>query len=107
MGSNLEKSDKSACRDFRIIVKRTVEMILINEAVLRFRRDVTTKGRLRKLVGITTADCDLIDHLMSRYSVYEHSQAEELPSVPPELDELEKDIQSLTDWITHFQNRAA
>lgn len=58
-----------ACSDLRIIFKRTVEMILINEAVLRFRRDVTTKGRLRKLVGITTADCDLIDHLMGHYSV--------------------------------------
>lgn len=98
---------KSVCSDFRIIVERTVEMILINEVVLRFRRDVTTKGRLRKLANITTADCDLIDDLMGRYSVYEHSQADELPSVPPELDDLEKDIRSLADWITHFQDRAA
>lgn len=98
---------KSVCSDFRIVVERTVEMILMNGVVQRFRRDITTKNLLRKLAHITNEDCDLIDDLMTRYSVFEHSQADELPSVPPELSDLEKDMRSLSDWMKHFQERAA
>lgn len=98
---------KSVCSDFRIIVERAVEMVLINGVVLRFRRDIMTKGLLRKLAHITQEDCDLIDDLMSRYSVYEHSQADELPSVPPELADLEADMRSLSAWMKQFQDRAA
>lgn len=98
---------KSVCSDFRIIVERAVETILINGVVLRFRRDIMTKGLLRKLVHITQDDCDLIDDLMSRYSAYEHSQADDLPSVPPELADLEADMRSLAAWIKHYQERAA
>jgi energy-coupling factor transporter ATP-binding protein EcfA2 len=83
---------KSVCSDFRIIVERTVEVVMLNSVVLRFRRDVMTKGLLRQLSNITQEDCDLIDDLMTRYSVYEHSQADDLPAVPPELVQLETDI---------------
>lgn len=71
---------KSVCSDFRIIVERTVEVVMLNSVVLRFRREVMTKGLLRH---ITQEHCDLIDDLMTRYSVYEHSQADDLPAVPP------------------------
>lgn len=98
---------KSVCSDFRIIVERTVETILINEIVMRFRREINTKGKLRKLIGITTEDCELIDDLMTRYSVFEHSQSDELPNTPPELIDLENDIKSLADWIKSFKERAA
>ncbi len=98
---------KSVCSDFRIVVERTVEMILINGVVQRFRREITTRNVLRKLAHITNEDCDLIDDLMTRYSVFEHSQADELPSIPPELNELETDMKSLSEWMTQFQDRAA
>lgn len=96
---------KSVCSDFRIIVERTVEVVMLNSVVLRFRREVMTKGLLRQLSNITQEDCDLIDDLMTRYSVYEHSQADDLPAVPPELAQLETDMRSLADWIEAYSKR--
>lgn len=96
---------KSVCSDFRIIVERTVEVVMLNSVVLRFRREVMTKGLLRQLSNITQEDCDLIDDLMTRYSVYEHSQADDLPAVPPELAQLETDMQSLADWMEAYSKR--
>ncbi len=98
---------KSACSDFRIILERTVEFILLNDVVVRFRRDVMTKGKLRGISKIKTEDCDLIDGLMTKYSVYEHSQADELPQIPVELDEFEKDVLELIQWMENFKGRAA
>lgn len=98
---------KSVCSDFRIIVERTVEVVMLNSVVLRFRREVMTKGLLRQLSNITQEDCDLIDDLMTRYSVYEHSQADDLPAVPPELIQLETDMRSLADWMENYLKRVA
>jgi len=98
---------KSACSDFRIILERTVEFVLLNDVVIRFRRDVMTKGKLRGIAKVNTEDCDLIDGLMTKYSVYEHSQADELPQVPVELDEFEKDVLKLIQWMEIFKGRAA
>ncbi|EML0564699.1 TPA: hypothetical protein RQN99_004990 [Klebsiella oxytoca] len=98
---------KSACSDFRIILERTVEFVLLNDVVIRFRRDVMTKGKLRGIAKVKTEDCDLIDGLMTKYSVYEHSQADELPQVPVELDEFEKDVLKLIQWMEIFKGRAA
>lgn len=96
---------KSVCSDFRIIVERAVEVVLLNSVVLRFRREVMTKGLLRQLSNITQKDCDLIDDLMTRYSVYEHSQADDLPAVPPELADLEIDMKSLAEWMGEYSRR--
>ncbi|WP_338920191.1 AAA family ATPase [Pseudomonas silesiensis] len=98
---------KSVCSDFRIIVERAVEVVLLNSVVLRFRREVMTKGLLRQLSNITQEDCDLIDDLMTRYSVYEHSQADDLPAVPPELADLETDMKSLAVWMGEYSKRVA
>lgn len=98
---------KSACSDFRIIVEKTVEFILLADVVGRFRRDINTRGKLRKIAKVTTADCDLIDDLMTRYSVFEHAQSDEMPVVPLELDAFENDVRTLSAWISEFQSRAA
>ncbi|AHZ71682.1 hypothetical protein OU5_4603 [Pseudomonas mandelii JR-1] len=97
---------KSACSDFRIILERTVELILLNDVVIRFRRDVMTKGKLRGVAKVMAEDCDFIDRLMTRYSVYEHSQSDELPQVPVELDEFERDVLELIAWMDEFKVRA-
>lgn len=107
--SNVDLYDltaKSSCSDFRIILERTVEFVLFNDVVIRFRRDVMTKGKLRGVAKISTQDCDVLDVLMTKYSVYEHSQAEELPQVPVELDEFERDVLDLIAWMTEFKSRA-
>ncbi|SMG62094.1 hypothetical protein SAMN03159353_11371, partial [Cedecea sp. NFIX57] len=64
-----------------------------------------TKGKLRGIAKVVTEDCDLIDALMTKYSVYEHSQADELPLVPVELDEFEKDVLKLITWMNEFKTR--
>lgn len=59
----------------------------------------------RRADKVIAADCDLIDALMTKYSVYEHSQSDELPLVPVELDEFEKDVLELIVWINEFKTR--
>lgn len=98
---------KSACSDFRIILERIVELILLNDVVIRFRRDVMTKGKLRGVAKVIAEDCDFIDRLMTKYSVYEHSQSDELPQVPVELDEFERDVLELIGWMDEFKGRAS
>ena len=98
---------KSACSDFRIILERTIEFILLNDVVIRFRRDVMTKGKLRGVAKVNPDDCDFLDDLMTKYSVYEHSQADELPQIPVELQEFEQDVLKLIEWMGAFKKRAA
>ncbi|EIU7555195.1 restriction endonuclease [Providencia rettgeri] len=101
-----DREAKSLCSNLRIIVERCVETILLDEVVLRFRRSVMTGNKLMKLVKITPADCQLIDDLMTRYSVYEHSQPNELPDTLPELSDIENDLDSLINWIEQFSTRS-
>jgi energy-coupling factor transporter ATP-binding protein EcfA2 len=104
---NYDLIAKSVCSDFRMIVERAVEVVLLNNVVLRFRREVMTKGQLRLLCKITQEDCDMIDDLMTRYSVYEHSQSDELPAAPPETALLEADMQLLSGWMENYPKRVA
>ena len=69
---------------------------------MKFRRDIQTKGRLSKLTKIEQSDCDLIDDLMTRYSVFEHSQSDELPAPCPDLQQIEHDVDALASWINAF-----
>lgn len=87
------------CQEFRNIVEKSVEDVLIGEVVKRFRRDVQTKGRLHSLASITVEDCDLIDRLMTRYSYYDHSMSDETPLQEIGIDELENDLTELQRWI--------
>jgi hypothetical protein len=43
---------------------------------------------------------------MTRYSVYEHAQSEEMPSSALELDVFEADVTGLQRWIAEFGSRA-
>lgn len=93
------------CGDFRILVERCVESILLNEVLIRFRRQLQTQGKLGALAKISSEDCALIDDLMTRYSVYEHSQSDELPAAPPDFADIEADVVKLAIWIDEFQKR--
>ena len=95
----------AVCSDFRILIERTVEEELLNNIVGRFRRSIITQGKLPKLSMINVQDAELLDNLMTRYSVFEHSQSMELPTDPPEADEVAKDIEVLRDWIKEFRSR--
>lgn len=96
---------KDACSNFRILVERTVEEHLCSEVVVRFRREIQTAGRLRKLAEINVQDCGLINDMMTKYSAFEHSQAMDTPTWLPEPDELLADIKTMRDWIADFSKR--
>ncbi len=96
---------KGICGDFRIILERVTETYLLADVVQRFRRSVNTQGKLQKLTKITQRDVDLIDELMTKYSIYEHSQPMEAPSRLPQPDELEQDINRLDAWCVEYLKR--
>lgn len=100
-----ERDAWQVCSEIRILVERCVESILLNEVLVRFRRDVQTKGKLLALTKIEKMDCDFLDDLMTRYSVFEHSQSDNLPAPSPELSVIEQDIDELVTWIDTFAKR--
>ena len=93
------------CSDFRKLLERTVEDVLLNGVVKRHRRSVTTDNRLLALSFIEAKDCEFIDKLMTKYSCYEHSQSQELPVRIPEEQELREDIAILIQWHECFTAR--
>ena len=100
-----EAQIRALCSDFRAIIEVCVEKILLNNTVRRFRRSVQTMNRIHALAKIKPSDCDLIDDLMTKYSCFEHSQPEELPSQTPSLNDVKNDIQKVIDWIKEFKKR--
>lgn len=101
-----EREAWQTCSEFRIILEKCVESVLLNEVLMRFRRDIQTKGRLVKLTKIQQSDCDLIDSLMTKYSIFEHSQSDELPAHSPDIQEIEQDVGVLSSWVDNYVKRA-
>ena len=83
-----------------------IEKILFNDVLQRFRRSVETKGRINALAKINPADCAFIDDLITRYSVFGHSQPDEFPAELPDFDVLSADVTELAKWIGEFEKRA-
>lgn len=97
---------KEACSNFRILVERSVEDHLCSGIINRYRREIRTLGKLNRLNAITPDDCALINGMMTKYSAFEHSQPMEAPAWLPEADELLADVQSMSEWIKAFDQRA-
>ena len=97
---------KAACSNFRILVERSVEDDLCSGIVNRYRREIKTLNKLKRLNAITPADCALIDGMMTKYSAFEHSQPTDTPSWLPEPDDLLADVQAMLDWTKEFNKRA-
>lgn len=96
---------KGICSDFRIILERTIETYLLSDIVKRFRRSITTMGRINNLYKIEQSDCEMFDKYMTKYSRYEHSQPAEAPVSIPEPQELKDDIELIMSWIKEFKKR--
>jgi energy-coupling factor transporter ATP-binding protein EcfA2 len=96
---------KALCSDIRILVERIVELDFLADVIQRYRRAVNTMGKVQNLAKINTEDCDLVNDFMTRYSCYEHSQPAESPIEIPEPIELEKDVESLLNWLSEFNSR--
>ncbi|MEA4890781.1 MAG: hypothetical protein VB070_15090 [Clostridiaceae bacterium] len=96
---------KGLCSDFRNMIERVIEKILLGDVIERYRRAINTKGKIDKLAKITLADCNLLDELMTKYSRYEHSQPNELHLELPLPDEFMNDFTFLKDWCDEFSKR--
>ncbi|MGC0097472.1 AAA family ATPase, partial [Ralstonia pseudosolanacearum] len=97
---------KAACGDFRILVERSVEKVMLSGLIERFRRSVQTQ-QIRSLAKITPDDCMLIDQMMTKYSRFEHSQSDEVDANLPGVDELAGDLKLMIDWVSDFDKRLA
>lgn len=97
---------KAACGDFRILVERSVEKVMLSGLIERFLRSVQTQ-QIRSLAKITPDDCVLVDKMMTKYSGFEHSQSDEIDANLPGVDEFADDLKLMIDWIGEFDKRAA
>lgn len=93
------------CQQMRIIVEKSVEDVLLNQVVKRFRRDIKTKDMIEKLADISMDDCALIDEMMTKYSYYDHSMSDETPLVEFSIEDIESDATRLRDWIMQKQGK--
>ena len=58
--------------------------------------------KIKTLFKISKEDCDFLDDLMTKYSKPLHSSTTEVTNKIPDPEILEKDRQSLKDWIKKF-----
>ncbi len=93
---------KAICSDFRILLERIIEFVLLSDVIQRHRRVVHTKNKIERLSKIRKEDCIVIDGFMTKYSCYEHSQSFESPVEVPYPEVIQEDLQSLLDWHTNF-----
>ncbi|MDA0576003.1 AAA family ATPase [Burkholderia gladioli] len=96
---------KAVCGDFRILVERSVEKVMLSGLIERFRRSVQTQ-QIRSLAKITPEDCVLVDQMMTKYSKFEHSHSDEVDANLPGVEELAADLKLMIDWIGDFDKRA-
>ena len=96
---------KAICSDFRILLERMIEFVLLADVVQRHRRAINTQGKMNLLPRIKPADCALIERMMGKYSCYEHSQSAEAPVQPLTPDEIGTDIDEMLAWHAEFTAR--
>lgn len=95
----------TACTDFRILLEKAVEDHLLDGIVVRFRRSLETKGKIDKLLLNNADDIKLINDMMTKYSVFEHSQPDDFPAKPIPLEDLKEDIDAMSTWIAGIKKR--
>lgn len=93
------------CQQIRIHVEKCIEDTLLNGVVLRYRKSIQTQGRIMWLSEITQSDCKIIDDMMTKYSYYYHSMADETPLQEFTLEEIERDVDKLITWLTEVNSR--
>jgi hypothetical protein len=43
--------------------------------------------------------------MMTKYSIYEHSQSASIPTKPIDPTDLKNDMEKVSDWLTKFKAR--
>ncbi|SFW67647.1 AAA family ATPase [Luteibacter sp. UNCMF366Tsu5.1] len=93
------------CSTFRLFLEKIVEYHLCADVIARYRRDVQTKNKIAKLSLVTIEDCQIIDEMMSKYSGFVHSQAQEAPAKIPSAEVLKDDVTQVKNWLDEFDQR--
>lgn len=94
-----ERSYNYLCQQFRIIVEKSIEEVLLGRVVVRFRREIQTQNIKTRLSSITPEDCEIIDEMMTKYSYYDHPSSEETPMIEMSVEELEQDMANFALWM--------
>jgi hypothetical protein len=86
--------------------ERSVEELLLNDSVRRFRRSIET-NRLAKLSDIKPEDIELIEAAMTKCSKYlrGHDKAVAVNAALPAPAELKADIENLEYWVSGMRKR--
>lgn len=93
------------CGDVRKALEKAVEEVLLSDVIARFRRPIHTQN-VRRLVHIDDTDVAVLERLMSKYSSLLHLQPADAPIPPPQLDEIERDVNALDEWAGSFRRKA-
>ncbi|MCL5734250.1 MAG: AAA family ATPase, partial [Actinobacteria bacterium] len=86
--------------------ERSVEEVLLNDAVARLRRSIETK-RLSKVADISDQDIATVEAAMTRCSRYMvgHDEAAGISEPVPGCEELDDDIENLAGWVSVVRQR--
>ncbi len=96
---------QGVCSEYRKLLERCVEDVLLSGVVKRHRQSVTTQNKLLSLSVIDMGDCKFIDEKMSAFSHFEHSQSQERAGAVPEPDVLKSHLKDLREWIAAFRKK--
>jgi energy-coupling factor transporter ATP-binding protein EcfA2 len=84
--------------------ERTVEELLLNRVVERFRPGVETQ-RLREVVDVKQDDVDRVDREMKHCSKFEHDEAAARNEGIPDPDVVRGDLERLETWVDELRRR--
>jgi ATPase subunit of ABC transporter with duplicated ATPase domains len=84
--------------------EKSVEELLLNRVVERFRPGVETK-RLRELTDITRDDVDRVEREMAHCSRFEHDEPGARNEGIPDPDVVRQDLQRLEAWVEELRTR--
>lgn len=92
--------------DLRRTWERSIEEVLLNQVILRFRPGIET-NRLKKIGDITSDDLTAVENGMTKSSKWEggHDQALAMNERLPLPDELKQDIDALDAWVSSVEKR--
>jgi hypothetical protein len=86
--------------------ERSVEELLLNDSVRRFRRSIET-NRLKKLSDIKSEDIECVEAAMTKCSKHlrGHDKAVAINEPVPAPAELRADIENLESWVSGMRKR--
>lgn len=89
---------------FRNLVELGIEHNLLQGIVSRFGLNISSQ-KLPYLLAMTRNDIELFQHMMTKYSYYDHSQSVEITVPTLNIDDFEKDLEQMSSWVKEYQKR--